>query len=174
MGRRDGAGKRGRTVAAILRTGASERHYRYLFNNSIFASMGSKATGTMVNEAMHKQIKAWGASVTQQRADRMETVGKVFGLYKLLGRKRQETKVPENKILALVAGRIVADGISALWPNGQCSPAATKPPHYLDAKRRLPKKAWKDEQKLRAERKRKQREQSAGGDARRACSRKRR
>ena len=150
MGRRDGAGKRGRTVAAILRTGASERHYRYLFNNSIFASMGSKATGTMVTEAMHKQIKAWGATVTQQHADRMATVGKVFGLYKLLGRKRQATKVPENKILALVAGRIVPGGIGALCPSQQCSPAATKPSHYLDARRRLPKLARKDEQKLRA------------------------
>ena len=172
MRRRDGAGKKKRSVKAILKAGASERHYRYLFNNAIFASLGSKTAGTMVNEATHKQIKNWGASVTQQHADRMICVGKVFGLYKLLGRRRPETKVPESRILSLVAGRIASEGLSALWPIGQSPPAATRPPRVLDADRRKPMKAWRDEQRLREARKRKTRGQSAASNTRGARARK--
>ena len=136
MRRTDGAGKKGRSVAEILRAGASTRHYAYLFNNAIFASLGSKTKGTMVNEAVHKKIKNWGAAVTQQHADRMQSVGKVFGLYKLLGRRRPTTRVPESRILALMAGRIESEGIYSLWPRGQTQPVPPEPPQRMDAKKK--------------------------------------
>ena len=156
MKRRDGAGKKSRSIKSILQAAMSARHYGYLFNNAIFAAQGSNVKGTMVNEAAHKQMKGWGQCVTQQHQKRIIAVGKAFGLYKLMGRLSGTLRVPEARVLALTTGRICAHGVSALWPNSQEVSQIEPPPQCLDASERARKPAWKAEQKRRRERRSKQ------------------
>ena len=103
----------------------------------------------MVNEAVHKQMKGWGACVTQQHQERINAVGKVFGLYKLLGRHSGALRAPESRVLALATGRISAHGIRSMWPSSQGISPAGQPPQDLDASERVTKPAWKAEKKRR-------------------------
>jgi hypothetical protein len=76
-----------RTMLQILKAGATYRHYRYLFNGSVFVSIAGGSAindGTTVNESKHRTLKRWTSCVVSQHVDRVEYIGNVWGLYDML------------------------------------------------------------------------------------------
>ena len=129
------------------------KHYVYLQNNTVFCGLGSVGKGTMTNEAVHKQMKMWGAGVLQQHADRAATVGRVFGLYKVLAARENRSNLSENRALAVIAGHIAANGLAKQMPSGERTLTCPPPGKATASLQRAPKMAWKRELAARAEKK---------------------
>ena len=87
-------------------------HFYYLQNGSVFKRMmpDMDMKNTMVNEAVHRQVKDWGRCVYKCHRERIILGGSIFGVYKCLAHASQPTTccMRENWRIAVIAGRIAA------------------------------------------------------------------
>jgi len=111
-----------------LQDGSGHRHFKYLFNSSIFCALDGGVEprpGTTSNEAEHRIVKGWAECVTMQHGDRLQMAGELFGLSRLLLNEVTQTassavrSLKRTRLVALMAG-LVARG--ALSP--PCVPAS--------------------------------------------------
>ena len=117
----------------------------------------------MTNEAAHKQMKMWGAGVLQQHADRATTVGRVFGLYKVLAARENRSNLLGNQALAVIAVHTAANGLAKQMPSGERTLTCPPPGKATASLQRAPKMAWKREIAASEEKKKeKQRRQKPG------------
>ena len=109
-----------RSMLEILKAGSSNRHYKYLMNNSVFREIaqGHKDDihkGTMSNEAEHRAMKRWNECVYQQHQDRVEVISALYALYRMLGNSYKNSlfesasQYDEKEAIFMLAG-FVAKG----------------------------------------------------------------
>ena len=107
----------------VIAVGARHKHYYYLQNKNVFRSLAKGLhvkSGTSHNEAEHRIMKAWMECVYMQHVDRLESMGCLFGFYKMLDNTYNASRLEdsgnyrERRVVQILSGMIASGSLTRI------------------------------------------------------------